>query len=432
MRPTIAGGEQQPRHTLSEEEILASLEAGIPRRLVEGRRVLVLTPDATRTCPLAFMVRAVSRIVSPWAARLDFMVALGTHQPMSDAAIDALYGIGPGDREAAFGDARFLNHRWDLEGTLRRLGRIDASRVEEVTGGLFRESVDVDINRAVFEYDLLLILGPVFPHEVAGFSGGHKYLFPGISGGDFLHFFHWLGAVHTVWKTIGTRDNPVRAILEDAAAMVPVDRHCIAMVVHPDGGLAGLFVGEPREAWARAAALSARVHVVYRDKPFPTVLGLAPRMYDELWTAAKVMYKLEPVVADGGKLIIHAPHVMEISRTWGDQIRPGRLPRAGLLPLPHGHLRGHPARRAGALHARPWRGNIRRRHREAADRGRPRDGHPRAGLPGRSTSGTWIPRPSTRLPGRAGSRRVCSWCRTRGRSSTGWRAKGRAAGRDCP
>jgi len=306
---------------LSEAEILARLEAGIPRRLVEGRRVLVLTPDATRTCPLPLAARAVHRLVSPLAARLDFMVALGTHQPMGDAAIDALYGIGPGERDTVFAGTRFMNHRWDLAGTLRRVGRIGADRIAEVTGGLFRESVDVDINRAVFEYDLLLILGPVFPHEVAGFSGGHKYLFPGISGGEFLHFFHWLGAVNTVWKTIGVRDTPVRAVLEEAAAMVPVDRHCIAMVAHQDGSLAGLFAGDPREAWARAADLSARVHIVFKERPFRDVLGVAPRMYDELWTAAKVMYKLEPVVADGGRLVILAPHVTEISRTWGDQVR---------------------------------------------------------------------------------------------------------------
>ena len=67
--------------------------------------------------------------------------------------------------------------------------------VERISDGLLREEVPVDINRRVFDYDLVLIVGPVFPHEVVGFSGGNKYLFPGISGGDFLHFFHWLGAV---------------------------------------------------------------------------------------------------------------------------------------------------------------------------------------------------------------------------------------------
>ena len=321
MRADRAVEDSSPGRTLPEAEILSILERGIPRGLVAGRRVLVLTPDATRTCPLPFMVRAVAGLVAPHASRLDFMVALGTHQPMSDTGIDELYGIGSGERETTFRGIRFLNHRWDLPDTLRRIGRIDESRIDAITGGLFREPVNVDINRAVFDYDLLLVLGPVFPHEVAGFSGGHKYLFPGISGGEFLHFFHWLGAVNTCWKTIGVKDTPVRVVMEEAADMVPVDRHCIAMVVNPSGGLAGLFVGDPREAWARAADLSARVHIVYDEKPFHTVIGIAPLMYDELWTAGKVMYKLEPVVADGGRLIIHAPHLTEISRTWGAEVR---------------------------------------------------------------------------------------------------------------
>ena len=303
--------------TLAEEEVLGTIERGIPRELVDGKRVLVLTPDATRTCPLPLMVRAVAAVVAPHAARLDFMIALGTHQPLGDDRIDSLYGIRPGERETTFRGIRFLNHRWDLPDTLRRIGRIDASRIEELTRGVFRESVDVVINKAIFDFDLILIAGPVFPHEVVGFSGGHKYLFPGISGGDFLHFFHWLGAVNTCWKTIGIKETPVREVLEEAAAMVPVARHCLSMVVAPSGDLAGLFIGDPRESWSRAADLSARIHILYKDKPFQTVLGVAPEMYDELWTAGKVMYKLEPVVADGGRLIIFAPHLTEVSRTWG-------------------------------------------------------------------------------------------------------------------
>jgi nickel-dependent lactate racemase len=105
-----------------------------------------------------------------------------------------------------------------------------------------------------------------------------------------------------------------------AASLIPTPRACLAMVVRPDGALAGLFAGTPEEAWSLAADLSAQIHIVYKDKPFHTVLGRAPEMYDELWTAGKVMYKLEPVVAAGGSLTIYAPHVREISRTWGRDI----------------------------------------------------------------------------------------------------------------
>jgi lactate racemase len=219
-------------------------------------------------------------------ARLDFMVALESHRVMSEQGIDSLFGIGPGERETVFRGMRILNHRWDIPGSFMRMGTISEREIESFTHGLFRESVDVVINRAVYDYDLVLILGPVFPHEVVEFSGG-----------DFLHFFHLLGA-----------------------AMLAVPRWCLAMVAAQDGALAGLYAGTPEEAWSGAADLSARLHIVYKDRPYATVLGRAPTMYDELWNAGKVMYKLEPIVQDGGTLIIDAPHVKEISHTWGSAL----------------------------------------------------------------------------------------------------------------
>jgi nickel-dependent lactate racemase len=236
---------------------------------------------------------------------------------MSDQKIDTLFGLGPGDRDRVFRDIRFLNHRWDLPGSLQKLGTIAEADIEELTRGLFRESVDVVINKAVYDYDLVLVLGPVFPHEVVGFSGGNKDLFPGISGGDFVHFFHWLGAVITCMDTIGIKYTPPRALVDRAACMLSVPRWCLAMVVAPGGALAGLYAGTPEDAWSSAADLSAQIHVTYKPAAFHTVLGEAPAMYDEIWVAGKVMYKLEPVVADGGTLIIYAPHVKEISHTWG-------------------------------------------------------------------------------------------------------------------
>ncbi len=313
----MATGRGSVDQRLSEKDIRAIIEQGVPAQLVDGKRVLVLTPDSTRTCPLPTVSRVVAGVIGPRAKRLDFMVALGTHQVMSEQKVDALFGLGPGDREGAFRGMRFLNHRWDVPGQLRKLGTIREQEIEELTRGLFRESVDVVINKAVYDYDLVLVLGPVFPHEVVGYSGGNKYLFPGISGGDFVHFFHWLGAVITCMETIGIKHTPPRALVDRAACMLSVPRWCLAMVVAPDGGLAGLYAGTPEDAWSSAADLSSRIHVLYKPAPYWTVLGEAPAMYDEIWTAGKVMYKLEPVVAEGGTLIIYAPHVREISHTWG-------------------------------------------------------------------------------------------------------------------
>jgi nickel-dependent lactate racemase len=301
-------------------EVEQVLRRGLPEEAYRGRKVLVVTPDGTRTCPLPLLLRALGRVLGGPAARLDFMVALGSHPVMREAEVLRLYGLDAADREELFPRSRFLCHRWDLPGTLTPLGVIAAEEVERLTGGLFREAVSVDINRAVFDYDLLVLLGPVFPHEVAGYSGGSKYLFPGISGGAFLHFTHWLGAVITCLQTIGRKDTPVRRLLERAAALLPVPRLGVSAVVAEGGRLAGLYAGRVEEAWAKAADQAAEVHVRTAAGAFHTVLGVAPPMYEELWVGGKVMYKLEAVVAEGGRLIIYAPHLREVSRTWGELI----------------------------------------------------------------------------------------------------------------
>ncbi len=305
---------------LSTEEVFSIIESGAPREMFAGKRVLVLTPDATRTCPLPMMIRGLAQVVGPHAKQLDFMVALGTHQPLEEDEILALYGLTPESRERLLPGSRLMNHRWDLPDTLVSVGELSEDVIHEISGGLFRKGVDVVINRHIFEYDLIVILGPVFPHEVAGFSGGEKYLFPGISGGDLLHFTHWLGAVVTCWDTIGIPSTPVREALIRAAGLVSVPRLCISMVVKSKTELAGLFVGDTREAWTAATKVSSDLHIRYKDKPFHTVLGTASPMYEEIWVAGKVMYKLEPVVADGGKLIIYGKHITRVSDTWGTLI----------------------------------------------------------------------------------------------------------------
>jgi nickel-dependent lactate racemase len=286
--------------------------------LYENKRVLVLTPDATRTCPLPMMVRALRKTIGERSARLDFMVALGTHTPLTPEAILALYGIA--NPRSDFPRSAFHNHEWGRPDTFRRIGMLSAAEVEAFSGGRLSEALPIEINRRIFDYDLVLIAGPVFPHEVVGYSGGAKYLFPGISGGEFLHFFHWLGAVISCKEIIGIKDTPVRRLIDRALDMVDVPVRCLAMVVNHAAGLCGLYAGDTRAAWSRAADLSARIHVVTKPRPFKLVLGAAPAMYDEIWTAGKVMYKLEQVVAAQGTLIIYAPHIREVSRTWGRHI----------------------------------------------------------------------------------------------------------------
>ncbi|PKN65952.1 MAG: hypothetical protein CVU57_07110 [Deltaproteobacteria bacterium HGW-Deltaproteobacteria-15] len=307
-----------PDAILSEADVRSILRDGVPRDLYEEKRVLVLTPDGTRTCPLPMMVRLVREVIGSRAARVDFMVALGTHTPLSDKGILSLYGIDPGSKPLC--ESSFFNHEWDRDETLRCIGTLSREEVERLSSGLLKEEVRIDINRRIFDYDLLLVLGPVFPHEVVGFSGGAKYFFPGISGGDFLHFSHWLAAVITCMEVIGKKDTPVRRMIHRAMKAIPVPVHCLAMVVDMNSTLRGFYAGGIEQAWSAAADLSSKIHIRTKKKPYRLVLGRAPEMYDEIWTAGKVMYKLEQVVADQGTLIIYGPHIREISRTWGRDI----------------------------------------------------------------------------------------------------------------
>jgi nickel-dependent lactate racemase len=209
-----------------------------------------------------------------------------------------------------------FNHLFQDPRELVQVGTFTADDVEEISGGLMRCAVPVEVNRRVNEYDQLILVGPVFPHEVVGFSGGNKYLFPGIAGQKIIDMFHWLGALITNVRIIGTAETPVRQVVERAAALVRTPKLACCMVVD-HGELVGLHVGEPYAAWQAAARQSDRLHIVYHDHPYRSVLSCAPEMYDDIWTAGKCMYKLEPVVADGGELIIYAPHVTEISYTHG-------------------------------------------------------------------------------------------------------------------
>jgi lactate racemase len=286
----------------------------------ENRRVLLIVPDGTRTAPVGLLFRALHEQIGAVTKAFDVLIALGTHQPMTEAAICERLEIAEQQRRETYSRVNFFNHAWDKPAALTQVGTLQAEEIRELTNGLFAMDVPVEINRMLFDYDQVIIVGPVFPHEVVGFSGGNKYLFPGVGGPQILNFFHWLGAVVTNPMIIGNKWTPVRRVVDRAGAMVKLDKLCFCMVVDPQKNLVGLFSGTPEAAWDQASELSRRVHISYKEKPFHTILSCAPAMYDELWTAGKCMYKLEPVLADGGELIIYAPHLKEVCVSHGAHI----------------------------------------------------------------------------------------------------------------
>ena len=306
---------------LSDDAIRETLERGLAGHF-RGQRVLVLIPDHTRSLPLPFLFRELVRVLAD-TAQLNFMVALGTHPGLPRESMNRLVGISEEERTSIFSHVGLLNHAWDDPSALTTLGVMEDDEIRSIAGDHWHSSlprqVQIRLNRAAVEHDHVLILGPTFPHEVVGFSGGAKYLFPGISGSEMIDATHWLGALAGVVGTIGIRDTPVRAMIHAAARRLSTPVTLIALTV-VGSGLSGLFIGDHESAWTAAADLSAQRHVRWCDTPFQRVLSCAPAMYDELWTGAKAMYKLEPAVAVGGEVVIYAPHLDTVSHVHGKYI----------------------------------------------------------------------------------------------------------------
>jgi nickel-dependent lactate racemase len=308
----IGGADQRLDDSQVTEFVVAAL-AGVD---VDTKRVCVVVPDGTRTCPLPLIMRAVHSALSGRVKELTVVVALGTHQGMSEDHLARHLGYPAGQSEDVYPGMRILNHEsWDPS-TFRTLGAIGAERLHELTGGLMSDiSVPVRINRHVAEADVALVIGPVFPHEVVGFSGGNKYFFPGVSGQELIDLSHWVGALITSAAMIGTRGiTPVRALINEASTLIPAERLALCLVVASGTDtLHAAAFGTPEDAWAACAAVSAETHVRYLERPVQRVLSIMPTKYEDIWTAAKGFYKLEPIVADGGEVIIYAPHITTVS-----------------------------------------------------------------------------------------------------------------------
>jgi nickel-dependent lactate racemase len=316
-------GTTNTARALTDAEIHGLLGEALEPVDLTDRRVLLIIPDGTRTAPMPLLYRLIKEHLAGRVAALDVLVALGTHPTMDDAALSALLGVEV--RDGSADGCHVFNHRWDLPETFVTLGTVSAAEVAEASQGRLDIEVPVRLNRLVGEpdgtspYDQLIVVGPVFPHEVVGFSGGNKYFVPGVAGPEVIGVTHWLGALLTSRAIIGVADTPVRRLIDRTASFIPTPQMCVALVMH-DRSLHGVYVGGMEEAWRAAASLSAQLDIVHVERPFERVLSVVPEMYGDLWTAAKGMYKLEPAIADGGEVVIYAPHIDEVSYVHGAHI----------------------------------------------------------------------------------------------------------------
>ena len=306
---------------LTNDQIRKVLAKGLGGRLT-GQKVLVLIPDHTRSLPLPELFRMVVEVLHD-VRELNVMVALGTHPGYSEEGLNHLVGISAEERATTFKHVGLLNHAWDDPAALISLGVIDQDEIKQLAGPSYHSSlpseINIRINKAVLEHDHIVIVGPTFPHEVVGFSGGAKYFFPGISGPDVINATHWLGALATVLGTIGIKDTPVRAVIHAATSRLKTPVTLAALIVSGHD-LSGVLVGDVYETWSAAADVSSERHIKWCDHAYQRVLSCCPPMYDELWTAGKCMYKMESVAEVGGEVVIYAPHLDVVSHVHGKYI----------------------------------------------------------------------------------------------------------------
>jgi len=319
MNAVIGKGSLERRLTKSEaREICANALSALP---LEGKRVLVLIPDATRPAPVEMFFRILYDLLGNKVKTLDYLIANGTHPAMKMERIYQHVGITEREHKERYAKVRFFNHAHNDPAELTTIGVISAAEIHSLSNGLFAEEVKVTINKRVLECDQILMVTPVVPHESVGFSGGNKYFFPGIGGLDIIEAFHWIAALITNPVLNGVKETPVRQLLDKAASLLNVPRLCFAFTLDDDHRVACLFAGDPQEAWSQAADYSAQLHIRYVERPYRQILGIASEIYEDLWGGGKVMYKLEPIVANGGELIIYGPQIRELSFVHGEAIR---------------------------------------------------------------------------------------------------------------
>jgi nickel-dependent lactate racemase len=315
---TLIGGAHQH---VDDEQLDAFVGEALASVDLDGKNVVLVVPDHTRSCPMPLLMRTLHHHLTGRVASLTVVIALGTHSYMEPKEIDRFFGVGkegqPATLEDAYPGVRVVNHEWADPNMLVKVGSISGERIAELSEGRLSVGADILINRHVVESDYAIVVGPVFPHEVVGISGGNKYFIPGVASQEFIDMTHWVGALITSYEIIGTTGiTPVRAMINEGAALIPTTRLALCLVVRSGtGDIEAAAFGTAEDAWEATSKIAAETHVKYVDQPFQRVISCMATRYDDIWTAAKGFYKLEPAVADGGEVVIYAPHVTEISET---------------------------------------------------------------------------------------------------------------------
>lgn len=273
------------------------------------KKALAIPPDYTRFHSYAGIL---TQIADQFLGNrlTDILPALGTHFPMTENEIHSMFG--------GIQKSRFHVHNWRED--VVTLGEVPGDFLAEISGGLVTYNWPAQVNKLLVQggYDLILSIGQVVPHEVAGMASFNKNIFIGTGGRDGINKSHFLGAVWGMEKMMGRAENPVRKVLNYASSRFAKDLPILYVltVVGLDSNSKpvprGLFIGDDEECFIKACELSLKVNFTLLDKPLKkTIVYLDPGEYKSTWLGNKSIYRTRMAIASGGELIVLAPGVRE-------------------------------------------------------------------------------------------------------------------------
>ncbi|MBQ6214717.1 MAG: DUF2088 domain-containing protein [Oscillospiraceae bacterium] len=288
----------------------AEIKAALLKSL-EGRtlnNVLILPPDFTRFHSNAGLItQIVYHELTAKGCNVDIMPALGTHVPVSKEQWEKMFGDIPYNK--------MIVHNWRTD--VEKIGEVPAEYLEEITEGLWHDSVSVEINRRVMDekYDLIVSPGQVVPHEVIGMANHSKNLFVGVGGSDMINKSHMVGAVYGMERMMGRDNTPVRKIFDYGMTHFLKNRpilFALTVCTAPGGNIKthGLFIGEDRKCLEEAVKLAQEKNIDFVEKGIKKcVVYLDPSEFKSTWLGNKAVYRTRMAIADGGELLILAPGV---------------------------------------------------------------------------------------------------------------------------
>jgi nickel-dependent lactate racemase len=297
-----------PSLRLSNDDLKKGLFTAL-NKIGQKAKVLAIPPDYTRLPSQAGILTSMAW--EYYGEKLtDILPALGTHSPMTDAQIEHMF---PGVPRSLFRD-----HDWRND--VVTLGEVPGSFVEEVSEGKVNFNWPAQVNKLLVEgnFDLILSLGQVVPHEVVGMANYNKNIFVGTGGAEGINKSHFVGAAYGMERMMGRAETPVRKIFNYAtdhfASHLPIVYIQTVVAVDDNGQLAtrGLFVGDDFEVFTKAAELSLKVNFDMVEKPLKKVIvWLDPTEFKSTWLGNKSIYRTRMAMADGGELIVLAPALKE-------------------------------------------------------------------------------------------------------------------------